>query len=122
MILRDSFYSVIKNESSSGSIKALLAIQRDHTIFLGHFPGQPVVPGVCMMQMIKELMELNIQRKLQISTADNMKFLSVIDPRQNPEVEAMVSYTEDQGLYVLTASLTAGDVIFFKLKATLQNA
>jgi 3-hydroxyacyl-[acyl-carrier-protein] dehydratase len=121
MILRDSFYSVIKNESSPGSIKALLAIQRDHAIFLGHFPGQPVVPGVCMMQMIKELMELNIQRKLQISTADNMKFLSVIDPRQNAEVEAMVSYTEDQGSYVLTASLTAGDVIFFKLKATLQN-
>jgi 3-hydroxyacyl-[acyl-carrier-protein] dehydratase len=120
-MLKDSFYSVVKNESSPGSVKALLAIRPDHAIFLGHFPGQPVVPGVCMMQMIRELLEVNVERKLRINKADNMKFLSVIDPRQNSEIEAMISYVEDHGLFVLTASLSAGNIIFFKLKAILQN-
>jgi 3-hydroxyacyl-[acyl-carrier-protein] dehydratase len=121
-MLHGSFYSVVKNESSSGSVRALLVLHQDHPILQGHFPGHPVVPGVCMMQMIRELMELTTQRTLRINTADNMKFLSVIDPRQHSEVEAMVSYSEEQGLFILTASLTAGEIVFFKLKATLQNA
>lgn len=121
-MLLNSFYTIVKEESSPGSVKALLSINRQHPILQGHFPGHPVVPGVCMMQMIKELMEATTNQTLRISKADNMKFLSVIDPDQNNEIEAAISYVGDHGSFVLNASLMAGSITFFKLKATLYSA
>lgn len=117
----DTFFSVVKQESSPGSVKAWLSINKDHDILKGHFPGKPIVPGVCMMQIITELMELRTKRNLRIKEAQNMKFLSVIDPVQNNIIEASVSFIEDNSYVLVDASLFAGSVIFFKLKAILQH-
>lgn len=100
----------------------MLSINKSHDILKGHFPGQPVVPGVCMMQMIRELVELNIKRDLCIEEADNMKFLAIIDPEKTNEVEANISYSEADGKILLNATLFSGPVTFFKLKAVLASA
>lgn len=120
-MLHNIFFKILKEEPAEGAVKALLSIDKDHAILKGHFPGQPVVPGVCMMQIVKELVERQTKRNLRLTEAENMKFLSVIDPRQHPEVEAGVSFSENNGVISLNASLFSGSVIFFKLKATLQN-
>jgi 3-hydroxyacyl-[acyl-carrier-protein] dehydratase len=120
-MLHNTFFKILKEEPAAGAVKALLSIDKDHAILKGHFPGQPVVPGVCMMQIIKELVERQTKRSLQLAGAENMKFLSVIDPNQNHEIEASVSFSENNGIISLNASLFSGAVIFFKLKATLQN-
>jgi 3-hydroxyacyl-[acyl-carrier-protein] dehydratase len=120
-MLLDSFFHIIKEEHSPGSIKTVLTINKDHAILAGHFPGQPVVPGVCMMQMVKELLEARTNRLLRFIEADNMKFLSIIDPVQNKEIEAAVTYIDNEESIQLNATLFSGQTTFFKLKATLQN-
>src|SRR5688572_25312778 len=96
-MLQHSFFTILKHEATPGSVKALLSINRDHEILKGHFPGQPIVPGVCMMQMIKEILEQEMNRSLRLTEADNIKFLSVIDPNQNNEIEANIIFREDEG-------------------------
>lgn len=118
-MLHNSFFAILRQETAAGSIRALLSINKSHDIFKGHFPEQPVVPGVCMLQMIKELVEFNINKDLSIVEADNIKFLAIIDPDKNSEVEASVSYSEGNGKILINASLFSGSVTFFKLKATL---
>lgn len=120
-MLYNTFFKILKEEPAEGAVRALLSIDKDHAILKGHFPGQPVVPGVCMMQIVKELVERQTKRTLRLAEAENMKFLSVIDPRQHQEVEASVSFSENNGIISLNASLFSGSVTFFKLKATLQN-
>ena len=56
MLLND-FFTINDKVSSETEIWAELYINATHKIFEGHFPNQPVVPGVCMMQMIKEILE-----------------------------------------------------------------
>jgi 3-hydroxyacyl-[acyl-carrier-protein] dehydratase len=121
-MLRDTFFSILKLDPAAGAVKALLSINKDHDILKGHFPGQPVVPGVCMMQMVTELIALHTQRQLRVREADNMKFLAVIDPRQHSQIEASISFKDEAGNISINASLFSGDTIFFKLKATLQDA
>jgi len=121
MLLND-FYTLTHHETAPGTVKATLAIQRNHKIFDGHFPGLPVVPGVCMMQMVREIMELSTKQTLRIAEADNMKFLSVINPEQHKDVEATIAYTEEPGQWMINATLFAGTVTFFKIKATLKTA
>ena len=56
MLAGDFFY--IRSLQAEGiSVVALLEINPLHKIFKGHFPGQPVVPGVCMLQMGREILE-----------------------------------------------------------------
>jgi 3-hydroxyacyl-[acyl-carrier-protein] dehydratase len=121
-MLQHSFFTILKHEAAPGSVKALLSINKDHEILKGHFPGQPIVPGVCMMQMVKEILECETNRILRLTEAENMKFLSVIDPRQNSEIEASVLFKEEDESISLNASLFSGSVTFFKLKAVFRNA
>jgi len=122
MILLNDFYSIIRQESSVGAIKAAVTINKTHMIFDGHFPGLPVVPGVCMVQMMKEILEVGVNKTLRIESADNIKFLSVIDPRQHGEVSASICYTEAENVFTINATLFADQLIFLKLRATLRTA
>lgn len=120
MILLNDFYTMLHYEPALGSVKAKISINKNHTILEGHFPGLPIVPGVCMMQIIREIMEVTTGKALSLIAADNMKFLSVINPDQNNEVDVAVTYTEGDGQFLVNATLFAGTVTFFKLKATLK--
>jgi 3-hydroxyacyl-[acyl-carrier-protein] dehydratase len=122
MILLNDFYTILQREQSPGVVKAKISINGKHRILEGHFPGLPVVPGVCMLQIVREVMEANTGKELKISEADNMKFLSVINPEQNDLVDVLVNYSEERGKYAISATLFAGTVTFFKLKATLESA
>lgn len=120
MILLNDFYTMVHYEPSPGSVKAKISINKNHKILEGHFPGLPIVPGVCMMQIIREIMEVTTGKSLRLTASDSMKFLSVINPDQNNEVEVTVAYTEDSNQFLVTATLFAGAITFFKLKATLK--
>lgn len=53
MLLKD-FYKIISLENTVDSkYKAVISINEQHDVFKGHFPGNPIMPGVCMMQIIK---------------------------------------------------------------------
>ena len=122
MILLNDFYTILQKETSPGVAKAKISINKNHRILEGHFPGLPVVPGVCMLQIVREIMEVISGKELKIAGADNMKFLSVINPEQNDMVDVLVNFTEETGKFSISATLFAGTVTFFKLKATLETA
>ncbi len=122
-MLLNSLFFVDQFTSSDYSIEAVVRIDSNHAIFEGHFPGQPIVPGVCMLQLVRELLEQSEKKKLRIQSAANIKFLAVIDPTINQSVNAsiLIERQEDEELKI-TASLFAGEVTFFKLKAALKPA
>jgi 3-hydroxyacyl-[acyl-carrier-protein] dehydratase len=122
-MLLDDFFYIQKLENAHGMLKADIRINKAHKIFEGHFPAIPIVPGVCMMQMIKEILEQQLKYKLILQQGDNVKFLSVINPTEHSEVQADIQHqTETDGSIKINATLFAGTVIFFKIKATLVTA
>lgn len=121
-MLLDSLFIVKKYAAEGSEIKATLELDENHAVFKGHFPDQPVVPGVCMMQSVKELVERYVKQKLTVIEADNMKFLSVLDPRVNKVIQATVSIVNNESSFSINASLFADNVTFFKLKATLNSS
>ena len=118
-MLAGNFFELASVNSENGKLTGVIKLNAAHTIFQGHFPGQPVVPGVCMMQIIREIMEVMSGKDLKLTAADSMKFLSVINPDQNSEVDVDISYAEHADHYVVNATLFAAAVTFFKLKATM---
>lgn len=97
MVLKD-FYKVLSEEKTSDSKYSItILVNEKHEVFKGHFPGNPIMPGVCMIQIIKELTEKITQETLMIQTLANVKFMALINPENNPELrlELDITLTED---------------------------
>lgn len=116
MLLND-FFTIRKIETSAGEVKAELVINAGHKIFEGHFPNQPVVPGVCQMQMVKEIIEQVTGRKTNLINAGDMKFLAVINPGQNNIISATLKYVvETNQTMSVAATLSKAELTHFKFK------
>lgn len=95
--------------------KALL--DTGHDVFKGHFPGQPVMPGVCMLMLIEDCVCDALAKRLRLEYIKSCKFTSVVDPGQDKELEA--AFTITPGL-ALQATLSAAGAIALKLKAQMK--
>lgn len=117
MLQEGNFFTINNLQTTDAAVNADLEINAKHIIFDGHFPGQPVVPGVCMMQMIKELLEKVTGKQTDLVKAAEMKFLAVIDPGKNSLVHAELKYTPtENGNLTVTASLSSAELTHFKFK------
>jgi 3-hydroxyacyl-[acyl-carrier-protein] dehydratase len=122
MRFMNDFFTIAGAEHTAGNIRATIQINPEHPVFSGHFPGLPVVPGVCMLQIVVETIENQLNKKLFVREAKNLKFVTVLNPEENKELSLAVTYAEtDQGISV-NASLFNGEVVFFKMvNVTLQR-
>ncbi|MBZ0328484.1 MAG: 3-hydroxyacyl-ACP dehydratase [Altibacter sp.] len=119
-MLIEELYSVIALEQSAEGVKATVRLNKDHDIFKGHFPGNPIMPGVCMIQIIKELTEEAIDKKLFLSVSSNIKFMTIINPDVNPVLNLDLLISED-GDEVKVKNITSfNDTEALKLSATFK--
>lgn len=103
-------------------IKAVLVINADSEILKGHFPGHPVVPGACMLQIIKEVLESVLQTSLRLKKADQLKFMAMIDPTGTSGVELDISYKQmDDTSIIVNAKLSKEDTVYFKLQGSFVS-
>lgn len=116
MLLKD-FYTIKSLEQTEGqNYTAHIVINKDHEVFKGHFPGNPVTPGVCMMQIIKELSQEIVGGSLLLKSASNIKFMALINPEVTPnlKLELDVAATED-GLVKVKNTTFFDDTVALKL-------
>ena len=114
-MLTNDFCEVLNLECLPGEIRAVLQWNKAHAIFQGHFPGQPVVPGVCMLQIVKEVLEKCIAKELLLQESSQMKFLQFIDPRVTEAVDILIRFTTtESGVYKVNAVLQKDQLIYFK--------
>lgn len=55
MLLRNNLYTVTQKEVDGLKGHFELALNPSCFIYQAHFPGEPITPGVCIVQMGKEL-------------------------------------------------------------------
>lgn len=121
-MLNNSFFSLLSSEQlpadpGTFSLKFIIVLHAGHPIFSGHFPGNPVVPGVCQIQMIHELLAGYLQMPLRLIRSDQIKFLRMIDPGKNPELDVNLRFRRNHDLNVdVNATIMAGSDIFLKFK------
>lgn len=122
MLIND-FFTVTSLSGEASSFSALLALNAGHRIFEGHFPGQPVVPGVCLMQMVQEVAELALNDgSLRLSRADQMKFILPIDPGKTGVLEMKLDCVrKEDGVVQVTASLLNDEKSCFKFNGVFAR-
>jgi len=120
-MLADNFYHTMSCTQEGNGAKATLKLNRQSPIFSGHFPEMPIVPGVCSVQMIQELVEKVMKKRLMLISADNLKFLGVINPDETPEIDIDVTFTcDDHGEIAATATIASKGTILLKFKGKFK--
>jgi len=89
-MLVEELYTVEHIQTDATIIRAVLVVNASHEIFKGHFPEVPVLPGVCMVQCIKELIETVYNVQSSIEKADMIKFLSMLNPLESNRMHAEI--------------------------------
>lgn len=117
MLLND-FYTITDMQQGEGTFSCLALFNKAHDIFKGHFPAQPVVPGVCMMAMVKELLQQQVGTNLLLRHAGNVKFMQLITPEVQPAINITWKRLED--VYNVTASFKSENADLFKLVGTYE--
>ena len=90
MKLKNNLYKIISKEEVNSIFNYTVELNPSCVIYQAHFPGEPITPGVCIVQIGKEVIEdllleqSSESRRLEIIKAKNMKFLSVISPTETP--------------------------------------
>ncbi len=122
MLLKD-FYTIIsleKNDDHNHTV--IILINEKNDVFKGHFPGNPIMPGVCMMQIIKELTEKITGNTLMMQSVSNVKFMALINPFVTPELklELNITLTDDELIKVKNTSYF-GETIALKLGSVYKK-
>lgn len=112
MLIND-FYTCHDIRQSDNEFNCRIVFNEGHDIFKGHFPDHPVVPGVCMMEIVKELLQSQVDKTLMLSNADNVKFLRLITPDVQPIIK--ISWKETEGGYHANATFSMDSSVLFKL-------
>lgn len=86
MILKNSLYTIKSAKVFGAEASYDIELNAGHFIYQAHFPGEPITPGVCIVQIAMELLEEVVGKRLQLAKVKNVKFLSVVTPTQSTAV------------------------------------
>ena len=77
----------------------------DYRAYTGHFPGNPVSPGVCSIQMIKECAELLTDKRLFLGYIAQCRFTAIITPTKTPQLQIRMQISETEEVYKVRATV-----------------
>lgn len=73
-------------KSSSGEVSASVAMAADSQWFSGHFPGEPVLPGIAQLGIVLDALTQTSRGKLRIAGFSRVRFKQLIRPDDPLEV------------------------------------
>ena len=119
-MLIEGLYTVAQFKLDENLLEATIKIHKEHEVFKGHFPGNPVMPGVCMIQIIKELTERALEKKLFLMTSSNIKFMAIINPEVSSELLLQSIIHEEEGVVKVKNTTVFGETTALKLSAQFK--
>lgn len=109
MKLIDSLYTIISDSANESVHEYTIRLNPEHFIYKAHFPGEPITPGVCIMQIVRELMEKSTGLSLEIDYVKNIKFLRIITPTEVSTVDCSLSKVSIEDGHVKAQSVMSAN-------------
>lgn len=94
MIFLNNLYTVWSECSDGSGHEYVIRLNPDHFIYSAHFPGEPITPGVCILQIAAELLSKCIGRELRVTCIKNVKFIQILVPDKGQDVSVRIGKVE----------------------------
>ena len=117
MKLLNDLFEIIEGSAEGSGFSVTIKISPDHIVYKGHFPGYPVTPGVVFLQIVHELAEYHLKRKIQLVELLNCKFLKIVNPNVENRIALSVDIISKNSLLYVKAFGNNNSGVFFQLSA-----
>lgn len=98
MILKDQLYNITNRASVDDSTVITVKLNPECFIYKAHFPGNPITPGVCIVQSASELLGEITGKSLEIAEAKDIRFLNILSPKDGQTADfVFTGITQEDG-------------------------
>lgn len=121
MLLENRFYKILQKETDGTTGLFTVAILPDCDVYKGHFPNDPVCPGVCNIETIKECAMVLTGKELRIKTIKQCRLTAIATPSVCPEVTVNVTATpSNDNTYTVLATIKDNAQTYMEYKGTME--
>ena len=124
-MLRGVLYETVSMDAAGATIRLL----PESPVYQGHFPGYPITPGVCLVEIALELMgemadqvghdgkkdQVGHEGKVRLVAAKNIKFTNPVLPTETTELRFNLAGEGDGR----TVEILSGDTLCAKMSFTV---
>ena len=98
------WYSTIKSGlDDMNCVRATVSTDQHSPWFSGHFPGDPILPGVAQLHMVTASIAKVLQRQLVLQSVARIKFKKLIRPGDVLDIRAEATAKENQYSFQITS-------------------
>ena len=120
----DNLYFISDYIKTDTGFECMARLNDSHPVYKGHFPGMPVMPGVCIMEMVKACVSKFLNIHLSYSMIQECKFLIPVLPDKDRVLKIHVDLSpKNQDSFVsykINCQIFSED-LKVKLKAMLSS-
>lgn len=122
-IFKGEFYTVTYWQTDGPEeFSATISFNTDHKIFKAHFPGNPITPGACVVQIATELLSDHLKKEMILSEAKTIKFVNLINPLENNKVDFVFKITPDEDNCIRASIKVCSEPdVFVKISALFRE-
>lgn len=115
MRLNKNLYNIINKETAGEVTTYTISLIPSSIIYAAHFPEMPITPGVCQIQIVKELLEDCLNKMLIIQGVKNAKFVSVLTPENKSIKVSLSKIKQEDNLFKVQAVIVDEQTTYAKL-------
>jgi len=120
MLISDLYtYKVVSH--TDHVIDAIVSVNRQSSVYKGHFPHFAVTPGVCQLLMIKEVLQGELRIPLHLAKAKQIKFTAVHHPDRAGKINVRISYMRDGQRIGVDGLLFTGNTRYLIFKGEFNS-
>lgn len=119
----DDYFTILRcSPDSRLKGKVRVRLNPDCTVYAGHFPSEPVSPGVCNIEMVRQCAELIHNHTLRINSIKQCRLTTLMTPLLHPQADVNIDMqAKEEGSYRLVAAIGEGESMYLTLKADVSD-
>ncbi len=90
-------------KNTDNTLAAQVMVGESSPWFSGHFPDNPILPGIAQLHMTAEVIALSRQENLCIKRLSRVKFKRIVRPGERLEIHASATETKNQYTFRITS-------------------
>jgi len=91
-----NYYKILTQQIAVSSALFIVELQADCPVYAGHFPDNPVAPGACNLEMIRECAGIALGHEVRIKQIKQCKFKQRLQPKEGMQLVVQIDWKENQ--------------------------
>ncbi|MFZ5889618.1 MAG: 3-hydroxyacyl-ACP dehydratase FabZ family protein [Myxococcota bacterium] len=116
---------LLVRSSDASSAVVEIDIDANEPLLAGHYPGFPIVPGVCLIECVQRAVELTAPvplRTMRLSEIESTRFLGAVFPGERLRMELRFDSDAERWLCLARLSTARGQAASVRLRYARREA